>query len=135
MGRNYRYHPFGCFASGYCGSDFALVSMETKDCFGRDTRRKGGAPCRTCAPTAQPMPAWARELPKLKPEEFRLVKAKVDDRARAQRRTIGDASVRQRHPRPIPFEHLSARRRQQRTASSARAANTGEIVLREQGTD
>ncbi len=31
------------------------------------------------------------ELPKLKPEEFRLVKAKVDDLARAQRRTIGDA--------------------------------------------
>ena len=30
-------------------------------------------------------------LPKLKPEEFRLVKAKVDDLAKAQRRTIGDA--------------------------------------------
>ena len=31
------------------------------------------------------------ELPKLRPEEFRLVKAKVDDLARAQRRTSGDA--------------------------------------------
>jgi len=31
------------------------------------------------------------ELPKLKPEEFRLVKAKADVLARAQRRTIGDA--------------------------------------------
>lgn len=31
------------------------------------------------------------ELPKLKPEEFRLVKAKVDDLARAKVRTIGDA--------------------------------------------
>jgi hypothetical protein len=29
------------------------------------------------------------ELPKLKPEELRLVKAKVDDLARAERRTIG----------------------------------------------
>ena len=31
------------------------------------------------------------ELPKLKPEELRLVKAKVDDLARAKRRTIGEA--------------------------------------------
>lgn len=32
------------------------------------------------------------ELPKLKPDELRLVKAKVDDLARrTQRRTIGDA--------------------------------------------
>lgn len=31
------------------------------------------------------------ELPNLKPEEFRLVKAKVDDLAKAKRRTIGDA--------------------------------------------
>jgi hypothetical protein len=31
------------------------------------------------------------ELPKLKPDELRLVKAKVDDLAKAQRRTIGDA--------------------------------------------
>ena len=31
------------------------------------------------------------ELPKLQPEEFRLVKAKVDELARAQRRTIDDA--------------------------------------------
>lgn len=31
------------------------------------------------------------ELPKLKPEELLLVKAKVDDLAKAQRRTIGDA--------------------------------------------
>jgi len=30
------------------------------------------------------------ELPNLKPEEFRLVKAKVDDLAKVQRRTIGD---------------------------------------------
>jgi len=31
------------------------------------------------------------ELPKLGPDDFRLVKAKVDDLARAHRRTIGDA--------------------------------------------
>ena len=31
------------------------------------------------------------ELPNLTPDEFRLVQAKVDDLARAQRRTIGDA--------------------------------------------
>jgi len=31
------------------------------------------------------------ELPKLKPEELRLVKAKVDDLARTKRRTIGEA--------------------------------------------
>ncbi len=31
------------------------------------------------------------ELPKLKPDEFRLVKAKVDDLAKTRRRTIGDA--------------------------------------------
>ncbi len=31
------------------------------------------------------------ELPKLKPDEFRLVKAKVDDLAKSQRRTIGAA--------------------------------------------
>ena len=31
------------------------------------------------------------ELPKLKPDELRLVKAKVDDLARAKRRTIGEA--------------------------------------------
>lgn len=31
------------------------------------------------------------ELRKLKPEELRLVKAKVDDLAKATRRTIGDA--------------------------------------------
>jgi hypothetical protein len=30
-------------------------------------------------------------LPTLKPEELRLVKAKVDDLAKAKRRTIGDA--------------------------------------------
>lgn len=30
------------------------------------------------------------ELAKLKPEEFRLVKAKVDDLAKERRRTIGD---------------------------------------------
>jgi hypothetical protein len=69
------------------------------------------------------------ELPKLKLEDSRLVKAKVDALARAHRRTIGDGSVLQRHPRPIPFEQLSARRRQQCTANSARAANTGKIVL------
>jgi len=33
------------------------------------------------------------ELPKLKPDEFRLVKAKVDDLAKAQRRTVGDALI------------------------------------------
>jgi hypothetical protein len=31
------------------------------------------------------------ELPNLKPEELRLVKAKVDDLAKAKWRTIGDA--------------------------------------------
>ena len=31
------------------------------------------------------------ELPNLKPEELRLVKAKVDDLAKAKRQTIGDA--------------------------------------------
>ncbi len=31
------------------------------------------------------------ELPKLNPDEFRLVKAKVDDLAKTRRRTIGDA--------------------------------------------
>ena len=31
------------------------------------------------------------ELPKLKPEELRLVKAKVDDLARTKRKTIGEA--------------------------------------------
>ena len=30
------------------------------------------------------------ELPKLKPEEFRLVQAKVEDLAKAKRRTIGE---------------------------------------------
>ncbi len=33
------------------------------------------------------------ELPKLKPEEFRLLKAKIDGLARTQRRTLGDASL------------------------------------------
>ena len=31
------------------------------------------------------------ELPKLKPDEFRLVRAKVEDLAKAKRRTIGAA--------------------------------------------
>jgi hypothetical protein len=31
------------------------------------------------------------ELPNLKPDELRLVKAKVDDLAKAKRQTIGDA--------------------------------------------
>ncbi len=31
------------------------------------------------------------ELPKLKPDEFRLVRAKVEDLAKAKRRTIGEA--------------------------------------------
>ena len=30
------------------------------------------------------------ELPKLKPDEFRLVRAKVEDLAKAKRRTIGE---------------------------------------------
>ncbi len=31
------------------------------------------------------------ELPKLKPDEFRLVQAKVEDLAKTKRRTIGEA--------------------------------------------
>ena len=31
------------------------------------------------------------ELPKLKPDEFRLVRAKVEDLAKANRKTIGEA--------------------------------------------
>ncbi len=50
------------------------------------------------------------EVPKLKPDEFRLVKAKVDDLARPRRRTIGDALLEpaetaERLPRDMARNH------------------------------